>query len=380
MIHQHYCIITFVAQFTDFSMPYKFIISGGGTGGHIFPAIAIANELKARYPDAEFLFVGAQDRMEMTKVPEAGYKIEGLWISGIQRKLTLKNLVVPFKLIHSLYKAGQIVRKFKPNAVIGVGGYASAAVLFAASKRGIPCLIQEQNSFAGVTNKWLSRRVQKICVAYEGMEKFFPKEKIIKTGNPVRNNLFNCNITKEDALKSYGLNPDKKTVLITGGSLGARTLNEAIKKSLYAITQADIQLIWQTGSFYFNEYKNLEQEGVKILEFIKDMNTAYQAADLVVCRAGALTIAEICVLGKPSILIPSPHVTEDHQTHNALQLSNNSAALLIKDAEAKEALGLQIISTVTNGHLLRTLSKHSKSMGIPDATSKIVNEIESIMH
>ncbi|MCO6494674.1 MAG: undecaprenyldiphospho-muramoylpentapeptide beta-N-acetylglucosaminyltransferase [Bacteroidetes bacterium] len=360
-------------------MSYKFIISGGGTGGHIFPAIAIANEIKSRYPDAEILFVGAKDRMEMAKVPEAGYKIEGLWISGIQRKFTFKNFAVPFKLVHSLYKAGKIVKTFKPDAVIGVGGYASAAILYAASKKGVPCLIQEQNSFAGITNKWLGKKVQKICVAYDGMERFFPKNKIIKTGNPVRSNLFNISISKEEALTKYGLQPDKKTVLITGGSLGARTLNEAIRSSLQDIDHADIQLIWQTGSFYYNEYRNFEKSGIKVLEFIKDMNEAYQAADLVVCRAGALTLAEICVLGKPSILVPSPFVTEDHQTHNAMQLVNNNAAMMIKDKEAIETLVASILSIISNQELLQSLSEHSKAMGIPDATQKIVNEIESIM-
>jgi len=360
-------------------MSYKFIISGGGTGGHIFPAIAIANELKSRYPNAQFLFVGAKDRMEMTKVPEAGYHIEGLWISGIQRKLTLKNLAVPFKLLYSLYKAGKIVHKFKPDAVIGVGGYASAAVLYAAQRQHIPCLIQEQNSFAGITNKWLSKKVQKICVAYDGMERFFPKNKIIKTGNPVRSSLLQIDKTREEAILSLGLNPQKKTILVTGGSLGARTLNEALKNSFQNILLSDIQIIWQTGSFYFKEYKQFAQPGILLLEFIKDMNTAYQAADLVVCRAGALTIAEICVLGKPSILIPSPFVTEDHQTHNAMQLVNQNAALIIKDTEAIQSLGNTIISTISDNILLEKLATESKKISIPDATARIVNEIESMI-
>ena len=359
-------------------MPNKYIISGGGTGGHIFPAIAIANEIKSRQPDADILFVGAKDRMEMSKVPEAGYPIEGLWISGIQRKLTLKNFLVPFKLIHSLATANQIIRKFKPNVVIGVGGYASAAVLFAASQKRIPTLIQEQNSFAGITNKWLGKRVNKICVAYNGMQRFFPASKIILTGNPVRSNLLKATTSKEEALTKLGLDPNKKTVLITGGSLGARSLNEAIRWGIDNILSADIQLIWQTGSFYYPEYKEIKQNGCIVLEFIKDMDIAYAASDLVVCRAGALTLAEICVLGKASILVPSPYVTEDHQTHNAMQLVNNKAAILIKDIDVVSDLSNAIVQTLSDPEKLQSLSTNSQKMGIPNATSLIVDEIVKI--
>jgi len=359
-------------------MPNKYIISGGGTGGHIFPAIAIANEIKSRQPDAEILFVGAKDRMEMSKVPEAGYPIQGLWISGIQRKLTLKNLLVPFKLIHSLATANKIISNFKPDVVIGVGGYASAAVLFAASRKKIPTLIQEQNSFAGITNKWLGKRVNKICVAYNGMQRFFPAQKIILTGNPVRSNLLKATTSQEEALINLGLDPSKKTVLVTGGSLGARSLNEAIRWGIESILSADIQLIWQTGSFYFTEYKEIKQKGCLVLEFIKEMDLAYAAADLVVCRAGALTLAEICVLGKASILVPSPYVTENHQTHNAMQLVNKNAALIVKDRDVVSDLSNIIIQTLADTEKLQSLSTNSKQMGIPNATSLIVDEIEKL--
>ena len=320
----------------------KLIISGGGTGGHIFPAVAIANKVKEKYPEAEILFVGAEGKMEMEKVPKAGYEIVGLPIRGLQRKLTLKNLSVPFKLLASLSKAKKIIKNFQPDIAVGVGGYASAATLRVASKQKIPTLIQEQNSYPGITNKWLSKRARTICVAYDNLERFFPKEKIVKTGNPVRSEVVQIEGKKEEAFKHFGLDPVKKTVLVIGGSLGARTLNDSFKKDIQQLLEKDVQVIWQCGKFYFEslklEVEKLSSQNIYLSDFIYKMDLAYAAADLVVSRAGALSVSELCLVGKPTILVPSPNVSEDHQTKNAMALVDNRAAVLVKDIEAREKL------------------------------------------
>ncbi|MGB6152892.1 MAG: undecaprenyldiphospho-muramoylpentapeptide beta-N-acetylglucosaminyltransferase, partial [Pricia sp.] len=310
---------------------YRFILSGGGTGGHIYPAIAIADELKKRHPDAEFLFVGAKDRMEMEKVPQAGYEIEGLWITGLQRKLTLKNLMFPFKLISSLLKAAKIVKKFKPDAVIGTGGFASGPTLRVASGRGIPCVLQEQNSYAGITNKLLKDKVAKICVAYDNMDAFFPKEKLVKTGNPVRGDLVENFKDKSEALYHFKLDSHKSTLLILGGSLGARRINQLIAEHVDLFKNLDIQLIWQCGKLYIEEYKKYESESVKVLDFVNRMDYAYSAADIIISRAGAGSVSELCIVGKPVLFIPSPNVAEDHQTKNAKALVVENAALMIRE-------------------------------------------------
>ena len=309
---------------------YRFILSGGGTGGHIYPAVAIANELKRRFPDAEFLFVGAKDRMEMEKVPKAGYAIEGLWITGLQRKLTLKNLMFPFKLISSLIKAGKIVSRFKPDAVVGTGGFASGPLLRVASGRKIACLLQEQNSYAGITNKLLKDRVAKICVAYDGMERFFPADKIIKTGNPVRGDLVEMKSGKAEAIRFFGLDTTKPVLLILGGSLGARRINQLIEKELDYFKSLGLQLIWQCGKLYSAEYKKYDSQEVKVFDFLNRMEYTYAAADIIISRAGAGSVSELCIVGKPTIFIPSPNVAEDHQTKNAEALANENAALLLK--------------------------------------------------
>ena len=307
---------------------YRFILSGGGTGGHIYPAIAIANELKRRYPNADFLFVGAKDRMEMEKVPSAGYKIEGLWISGLQRKLTFKNIVFPFKLISSLIKAGNIVKKFKPDVVIGTGGFASGPLLKRASANGVPCVLQEQNSYAGVTNKLLAKKAKKICVAYDHMEQFFPADKIVKTGNPVRGDLVKMSISQKEAMSFFDLDASKPTLLILGGSLGARRINQLIEKELPFFKELGIQLIWQCGKLYYDDYKKYNSQEVKVFDFLNKMDYSYTAADIVISRAGAGSVSELCIVGKPVIYIPSPNVAEDHQTKNATALAEKDAAIL----------------------------------------------------
>jgi len=354
----------------------KIIISGGGTGGHIFPAIAIANALKAKLGEVDILFIGAQDKMEMEKVPKAGYPIEGLWISGLQRKLSAKNLSFPFKLISSLRKAGQIIKKFKPDLVIGVGGFASGPTLYKAAKMGIPTMIQEQNSYPGITNIILSKRVDKICVAYDNMEKHFPKEKIFLTGNPVRKNVVDIEGKRPRALEFFGLKEDKPIVLVVGGSLGARTINEAIQENLKAFADKGIQLIWQTGKGYYPKaqeaLKELNNEGIKAYDFITEMDMAYAAADVVVSRAGAIAISELCVVRKPLILVPSPFVAEDHQTKNALALVNYNAAVLVKDLEQKEKLLPEILRLVEGEDERIKLIKNINSLAINDATDAIV--------
>ena len=358
---------------------YRFILSGGGTGGHIYPAIAIANELKVRYPDAEFLFVGAKDRMEMEKVPQAGYKIEGLWISGLQRKLTFKNLMFPFKVISSLIKAAKIVRNFKPHAVVGTGGFASGPLLKVASGKGIACVLQEQNSFAGITNKLLANKVAKICVAYDGMEKFFPKDKIIKTGNPVRGDLVSMVENKEEALSFFGLQSGKTTLLVLGGSLGARRVNILIEKNLPFFKEQGIQVVWQSGKLYYEEYKKYDSGDVKVVAFLNRMDLAYGAADIIISRAGAGSVSELCIVGKPVIFIPSPNVAEDHQTKNAQSLVDKNAAIMVKETELDEKFGTVFSDLVNNEPLSRKLGVNIKKLAMPNATKEIVDEIEKLL-
>lgn len=359
--------------------PYRFLLSGGGTGGHIYPAIAIANALKAKYPDAEFLFVGANDKMEMEKVPAAGYAIKGLWISGIQRKLTLKNLAFPFKLISSVWKAFDIVRKFKPTIAIGTGGFASGPTLYAASKKGIPTLIQEQNSFPGITNKLLAKKAQKVCVAYDNLERFFPKDKIIKTGNPVRQDLIHTETKRNEALSFFNLNKNQKTLLVLGGSLGARRVNQLIEEHLAFFQKLGVQVIWQCGKLYIEEYKKYnELAHVQVFEFLKEMDLAYAAADSIISRAGASSVSELCIVGKPVIFIPSPNVAEDHQTKNAQSIVNENAALMIPETQLN-TFQKQFRGLFENEEKQKQLSKNIKSLALPNATESIIKEIEKLI-
>ena len=353
----------------------RVILSGGGTGGHIFPAVAIANAIKASAPQAEILFVGAKGRMEMEKVPAAGYPIEGLWISGLQRRLTTDNLLFPFKVISSLYKARKIIKSFKPDVVIGTGGYASGPTLRAASGAGIPTLIQEQNSFPGITNKMLAARADIICVAYQGMEKFFPASKIKLTGNPVRSDIEFSNISKSETLTSFGLQEGKTTVLVVGGSLGARTINQTIEAGINTLAEAGIQLIWQTGKNFASQASQAlashQGKGFITMPFIKEMDKAYAAADIVVSRAGAIAISELCITGKASILVPSPNVAEDHQTKNAMALSTRDAAILVKDPEAATILVSKIIELAADPAEQLRLSTHISAMAIRNSAQQI---------
>lgn len=357
----------------------RFIISGGGTGGHIFPAVSIANALKAKSPKAKILFVGAEGRMEMQRVPAAGYSIKGLPILGLDRVNKLNNIKVLLKLWKSLRIAKKIIKDFRPDVVIGVGGYASGATLYKAANMGIPCLIQEQNSYAGVTNKLLAKKVSKICVAYEGMERFFPADKIIMTGNPVRQNILETTITKEEARMSFGLNPSKKTILIVGGSLGAQTINRSIIEHLDLIHNSDVQIVWQTGKRYFDNINSvLDKKGLDnlhVMDFISDMGAAYKAADLVISRAGASSISEFQLIGKPVILVPSPNVAEDHQTKNAMALVNKGAAMFVSDADAPATLLQLALNTINNSDQLATLSKNIKKMGLHNASDIIAEEV-----
>lgn len=364
--------------------PLKIIISGGGTGGHIFPAIAIANAIKEKYADADILFVGAENRMEMTRVPAAGYKIIGLEVAGFNRSNLLKNFSVLLKLFKSLQKAKSIVKSFKPDIAIGVGGYASGPLLKAASKQKIPTLIQEQNSYAGVTNKLLAKKATTICVAYDKMDQFFPKEKIVITGNPCRQDLISI-IDKTIAYSYFNLDSDKKTILIIGGSLGARTINESIFSNLDLIKKnSDVQILWQCGSRYKAEIESkLKKEenvsNIHCYDFIDNMNYAYAVADLVISRAGASSISELCLLGKPSILVPSPNVAEDHQTKNAQALVDKDAAILVKDEDAPKDLMNTAFKVLNNKDEIAKLSVNIKSLAYPDATNKIVEQIEKIV-
>lgn len=358
----------------------RIIISGGGTGGHIFPAVSIANAIRAKYPEAKILFVGALGRMEMQRVPAAGYEIVGLPISGFNRKNMLKNVVVLYRIWKSQQMAKKIIRKFNPMAAVGVGGYASGPMLNQCTKMGIPCLIQEQNSYAGVTNKILSKKVDRICVAYDGMERFFPADKIVKTGNPVRQALLDTKLTKAEALKSFGLSEDKKTILIVGGSLGARTVNESVLQNLDMIKESGVQFIWQTGKYYnASIMAELKQRGtvlsLHVTDFISDMGAAYKAADLVISRAGASSISEFCLIGKPVILVPSPNVAEDHQTKNAMALVNKNAALYVKDADAPAEVVKLALQTVKDGARLKELSENILKLALPDSADIIANEV-----
>lgn len=359
----------------------RIIISGGGTGGHIFPAVSIAGALKKKYPGTEILFVGAEGRMEMQRVPAEGYSIVGLPICGLDRKNPLKNITVLLKFIKSLWKARKIIKDFKPHAAVGVGGYASGPTLKTAALMGIPTLIQEQNSYAGVTNKMLAKGAERICVAYEGMERFFPKEKIILTGNPIRQGLADNQTTREEGIRAFGLDPNKRTILIIGGSLGARTMNESVLQKLDMIKQTDdVQFIWQTGKFYHQEIQEqLKNHGelpmLYVTDFISRMDEAYAAADLVISRAGAGSISEFCVLKKPVILVPSPNVAEDHQTQNALALVKKEAALYIKDVEAPETLIPQAIATVTDKALLEKLSQNIVQLAYTNSAEIIADEV-----
>jgi UDP-N-acetylglucosamine--N-acetylmuramyl-(pentapeptide) pyrophosphoryl-undecaprenol N-acetylglucosamine transferase len=362
----------------DMQKPYRFILSGGGTGGHIFPALAIADEIKNQMPNAEILFVGAEGKMEMQKVPEAGYQIFGLPIAGIQRSLSLKNLSFPFKLMNSLRQAKKIVNNFKPNAVIGVGGYASGPTLRAASNLGIPCLLQEQNSYAGLTNKWLRKKVKQICVAYEGMDKYFPASKLNITGNPIRKNLLNLP-DRSLAIKSFDLDKNRKTILVLGGSLGARTINESIAQNLGLLAKEDCQMLWQTGKLYHNEMllrsEKTDTKQLKVLEFIKNMDEAYAAADVIISRAGALSVSELQVVGKPVIFVPSANVAEDHQTKNAKALVNRDAALMETDSTAVKNLLPQAFKLLKDVEKQKKLSENIKKMAKPKATENIVSII-----
>lgn len=362
--------------------PLKVIISGGGTGGHIFPAISIANALKEKHSDIEILFVGALGRMEMEKVPAAGYKIEGLNISGLSRKLSFQLISFPFKVIGSVMKARSIIKKFKPDVVVGVGGYASGPLLYAATGMGVPALIQEQNSYPGITNKMLAKRVEKICVAYNGMEKFFPKEKIILTGNPVRQDILDVEGKKEKGLEYFNLDKTKQTVLVIGGSLGARTVNQAISNAVPLLAEKNIQLVWQTGKAYKatadETVANYKEKGITAHDFITKMDYAYAVADIVVSRAGASSVSELCIVKKASILIPSPNVAEDHQTKNAMALVNNHAAILVKDVDAREQLGKQIISLIADKEQKEKLENNISKLALTSAANVIANEITAI--
>lgn len=353
----------------------RFIISGGGTGGHIYPAVAIANELKSRFPEAEFLFVGAKDKMEMQKVPQAGYAIKGLWISGIQRKLTLDNAMFPFKLLSSMWNSFRIIKSFKPDVVIGTGGFASGAVLKVASMLSIPTVIQEQNSYPGITNKLLAKKANKICVAYENLERFFPKDKMILTGNPVRQDLIN-EASKSEAIAYFKLDANKKTLLVLGGSLGARRINQLIEKELDFLLSLNIQIIWQCGKLYLNDYEKYnEKENVQVTAFIDRMDLVYVAADVVISRSGASSVSELCIVGKPTIFIPSPNVAEDHQTKNAKAISDKNGALLMKENELDTQFEIVFSDLISNESKQAELSENIKKLALPNATKDIVEEI-----
>jgi UDP-N-acetylglucosamine--N-acetylmuramyl-(pentapeptide) pyrophosphoryl-undecaprenol N-acetylglucosamine transferase len=359
------------------------IISGGGTGGHIFPAIAIANAFRERHPDADILFVGAEGRMEMTRVPEAGYKIIGLWISGLQRKLTLSNLMFPVKVIVSYFRARDLVRKFRPHAVIGTGGYASGPIMMAATAQKIPTVIQEQNSFAGLTNKQVANKVSRICVAYDGMEKYFPKDKIVITGNPVRKDILSVDAKRAAGLSHFGFDAGVKTLLIIGGSLGARTINESIINGIEKLVDADIQIIWQTGKGYYDIYKpklnQFDLRKIRVHDFVKEMDLAYAAADVVISRSGAIAVSELCIAKKPCILVPSPNVAEDHQTKNAMALASKDAAIMVKDKDAGESLVETALKLIFDEQRAHKLSERIAMLAKPQATEDIVTEIESLL-
>lgn len=358
---------------------YKFILSGGGTGGHIYPAIAIANELKSRFPTAEFLFVGAQDKMEMQKVPQAGYPIQGLWIAGLQRRLTFDNALFPIKLLSSLLKSRQIIKQFKPDVVIGTGGFASGPLLQMANSAGIPTVIQEQNSFPGITNKLLSKKANAICVAYENLERFFPKEKMVLTGNPVRQDLIDVDCKRAEGIAHFNLDPNKKTILILGGSLGARRVNQLIEKELEFFDSQKVQLLWQCGKLYFEEYKKYQSPNVQVMAFIERMDLVYAAADIVISRAGASSVSELCIVGKPVVFIPSPNVAEDHQTKNAQSIADKQGAILIRESELDATFESILSELIANETKQQELSQHIKNLALPNATKAIVEEIVKLI-
>jgi UDP-N-acetylglucosamine--N-acetylmuramyl-(pentapeptide) pyrophosphoryl-undecaprenol N-acetylglucosamine transferase len=357
----------------------KVIISAGGTGGHIFPAIAVADELRRRDPSVQILFVGAKGKMEMERVPKAGYAIEGLWISGFQRRLTWQNLMFPFKVISSMWKARRIINEFKPDVVVGFGGFASGPTLRVAASKGIPTVLQEQNSYAGVTNKLLAEKAVKICVAYPNMERFFPKEKVVLTGNPVRSDILNLHAKKAEGIKHFNLNPNRKTIVIIGGSLGARTLNRAMEANADLIAQSqDVQILWQCGKLYETDFKDgkaANLPNVQMKTFIDRMDLVYAAADVIIARAGALTISELCLAGVPSVLVPSPNVAEDHQTQNAMSLVNENAAILVKDIHAKEEMIEKALQILRNDLLQSDLKNNILRLGRPYACKDIADEI-----
>lgn len=365
---------------TTMNNELRVIISGGGTGGHIFPAVSIANAIRAKYPDAAILFVGAEGRMEMQRVPAAGYEIKGLPICGFNRANLLKNITLPYKMWKSDRMVKRIIREFRPQVAVGVGGYASYPTLKAAADMGIPCLIQEQNSFAGKTNKMLGKKASKICVAYDHMERFFPADRILKTGNPVRQALLETTVSREDAVRSLGLDPAKKTILLVGGSLGARTINESVLQHLDLVAASDMQFVWQTGKYYSAQIQEeLKEKGkpdnLKVTDFISDMGAAYKAANLVVSRAGASSISEFCLIGMPVILVPSPNVAEDHQTKNAMALVEKDAALYVKDAEAPAQLLQLAIDTASDDARLASLHENILKLALPDSASIIADEV-----
>ncbi|MDX6746471.1 undecaprenyldiphospho-muramoylpentapeptide beta-N-acetylglucosaminyltransferase [Polaribacter sp. PL03] len=355
------------------------LISGGGTGGHIYPAIAIANELKSRFPDAKFLFIGAKDKMEMEKVPQAGYKIKGLWISGIQRKLTVDNLSFPFKMMSSLWGASKIIKNFKPDVAIGTGGFASGPTLIMAGRKGIPTLIQEQNSYPGITNKLLSKKAKKICVAYDNLERFFPLDKIIKTGNPVRQDLLSIDSKRDEGQSFFKLDNAQKTVFVLGGSLGARKINELVESNLDFFKNQGIQVVWQCGKLYFEEYKKYnELAHVQVHQFINRMDFGYAAADIIISRAGASSVSELCIVGKPVVFVPSPNVAEDHQTKNAKSVVDKDAALMIKESDL-DRFSMVFKSLLKDVEKQRILSENIKKLALPSATKDIVDEVEKLL-
>ncbi|MFC4872745.1 undecaprenyldiphospho-muramoylpentapeptide beta-N-acetylglucosaminyltransferase [Negadavirga shengliensis] len=368
---------------TESKETYRLIISGGGTGGHVYPAIAIANAWTEKYPESEILFVGAKGKMEMQKVPEAGYRIEGLRIAGIQRKLSIKNLSFPFKVLDSLHKSRKLLKNFNPHLVVGVGGYASGPVLFSAQRKGIPTVIQEQNSYAGITNKLLAKNAKAICVAYLGMDEFFPADRLHYTGNPVRKDILHLEGKKGLGLKHFGLQTGKPVVLVLGGSLGARTINQAVLGAMPTLSEKGYQVLWQTGKFYYEEMeekvRHAEIEGIFPLEFIKEMDLAYAAADIVVSRAGALSVSELSLVGKPVVFIPSPNVAEDHQTKNAMAYVSKEAAILLPDDEAVENLAVVIQDIMEDHQKQEELGRHILELAKPDAAKEIVKVMESII-
>ena len=358
----------------------KFILSGGGTGGHIYPAVAIANGLKERFPDCDILFVGASDKMEMQKVPQAGYKIQGLWIAGIQRRLTLDNAMFPLKLVSSLIKSRKIVKQFKPDVVIGTGGFASGPLLRAAAGMGIPVVVQEQNSYPGITNKWLSKFAKKICVAYDNLERFFPASKIVHTGNPVRQDLIGTEDNRAEAIKKFNLDPSKKTLLVLGGSLGSRRINQLIAKELAWLQAQNVQVIWQCGKFYFEEYQHHgDKEGVQVLSFIDRMDLVYAAADVVISRSGASSVSELCIVGKPVVFIPSPNVAEDHQTKNAQAIVDKGGGLLLKEPQLDTQFQPVFEDLLLNEEKQQKLSENIKKLAKVNATQDIVEEIVKLL-